>query len=92
LSQNDLSEHGIPERRSITHGSEAKGKKKMQLYAHDWMYKSIAIIFNVQIVRIPIAIGTESPEDSVPGVISIFGTVTTSTTKLLALTPTNINS
>jgi len=48
LSQNDFSEHGIPERRSITHGSEAKGKKKMQLYAHNRIYKSIAIIFNVQ--------------------------------------------
>jgi len=34
LRQDDLSEHGIPERRSITHGSEAQGKKKMPLYAH----------------------------------------------------------
>jgi hypothetical protein len=48
LRQNNLCEHSIPERRGITHGSEAKGKKKMHLYAHNRMYKSIAFILNGQ--------------------------------------------
>jgi hypothetical protein len=49
LRQNNLSEHSIPERRSITHGSEAKGKKKMHLYAHNWIYKSRGIVSIIQI-------------------------------------------
>jgi len=33
LREDDLSQHRIPKGRSVTHGSEAKGKQKMSLYA-----------------------------------------------------------
>jgi len=33
LRQNDLGKHSIPERRGVTHRSEAEGEQKMFLYA-----------------------------------------------------------
>ena len=35
LGEYDLIEHSIPERRSITHRSEAQGEIEVLLYAHD---------------------------------------------------------
>jgi len=36
LRPNDLAQHSVPERRSITHRGEPQGKEKMTLYAqHD---------------------------------------------------------
>jgi len=37
LRQHDAGKHSIPERRGITHRSEAQGKKKMTLYAQHGM-------------------------------------------------------
>jgi len=44
LREYDLSEHSIPERRGITHRSEAEGKEKMFLYAHNCYTKLSGII------------------------------------------------
>lgn len=49
LSEDDLGEHGIPERRSIAHRSEAKGKQEMFLYAHHWVVKFKRINVKMQV-------------------------------------------
>jgi hypothetical protein len=59
LCQHNLREHSIPERRSITHRSEAKGKKKMHLYAHNWICKIIVIVLNMQWVFFSVEVGKD---------------------------------
>jgi hypothetical protein len=50
LSEDDLGEHGVPERRSIAHRGKAQGKQEMFLYAHHWVVKFKRINVNMQAI------------------------------------------